>query len=112
MSSTSNANAFRQSRGDRQGNMMPGSNRQSPMRNRSYGGNGQSGSRKPQQPQQVKKIATGLGWFSIGLGVAELIATAAWNVPVPRLVRFEGGGGLEKRADDFVEEGKKQTPSA
>ncbi|MEP7065874.1 MAG: SRPBCC family protein [Gemmatimonadota bacterium] len=44
------------------------------MRNRSYGGNGQSGSRKLQQPQQVKKIATGLGWFSIGLGVAELIA--------------------------------------
>lgn len=74
MSSTLNPNTFRQSRGDRQSNVMPGANRQSSMRNRSYGGNGQSGLRKLQQPQQVKKIATGLGWFSIGLGVAELIA--------------------------------------
>jgi uncharacterized membrane protein len=35
---------------------------------------GQTGQRSLQQPQQMKKLANGLGWFSIGLGVAELIA--------------------------------------
>lgn len=74
MSSTMDADTLRQSRGDRQSNTMPANNRQSSMQDRSAGGNGQSVLRKIQQPQQVKKIATGLGWFSIGLGVAELIA--------------------------------------
>jgi uncharacterized membrane protein len=74
MSSTMDANTLRQTRGGRQGNGMAANNRQSSMRGRSSAGNGQSLMRKLQQPQQVKKIATGLGWFSIGLGVAELIA--------------------------------------
>jgi uncharacterized membrane protein len=74
MSSTMDADTLRQSRGDRQSNAMPANDRQSSMRNRSANGNGGSVLRKLQQPQQVKKIATGLGWFSIGLGVAELIA--------------------------------------
>lgn len=74
MSSTMDANTLGQSRGDRQSNAMRASNPQSSMQNRSAAGNGQSVLRKLQQPQQVKKIATGLGWFSIGLGVAELIA--------------------------------------
>ena len=72
-SSTLDPNKMSQSRGSRQGNGMSRNDWQSSMRNRSTG-NGQSGLRKLQQPQQVKKIATGLGWFSIGLGVAELVA--------------------------------------
>jgi uncharacterized membrane protein len=74
MSSSMDADTLRQTRGGRQGNTMAMSNRQSSMRNRSSAGNGQGALRKLQQPQQVKKIATGLGWFSIGLGVAELVA--------------------------------------
>lgn len=74
MSSTMDANALRQSRADRPSNAMHGSSRQSSLRNRSSAANGQSGLRALQQPQQVKKMATGLGWFSVGLGLAELIA--------------------------------------
>jgi uncharacterized membrane protein len=74
MSSTLNAETLGQTRGGRQGNTTTANDRQSSMRGRSSAGNGQSVFRKMQQPQQVKKIATGLGWFSIGLGVAELIA--------------------------------------
>jgi len=74
MSSTMDANSFRQTRGGRQTNGMAADNRQSSMRSRTSSGNGQSMLRKLQQPQQARKIATGLGWFSIGLGVAELIA--------------------------------------
>lgn len=74
MSSTMDADTLGQSRGDRQNNAMRANNRQTSMQNRSAAGNDQSVLRKLQQPQQVKKIATGLGWFSIGLGVAELIA--------------------------------------
>lgn len=74
MSSTMNAETLRQTRGGRQGNTTTANNRQSSMRGRSSASNDQSVLRKMQQPQQVKKIATGLGWFSIGLGVAELIA--------------------------------------
>ena len=74
MSSTMDANTLRPARGDRQSNTVTANNRQSSMRGRSSAGNGESVLRKLQQPQQVKKIATGLGWFSIGLGVAELVA--------------------------------------
>jgi uncharacterized membrane protein len=74
MSSTMDADTLGQTRGDRQRNAISVNDRQSPRRGRSAGGNGQSVLRKLQQPQQVKKIATGLGWFSIGLGVAELVA--------------------------------------
>jgi hypothetical protein len=74
MSSTMDADTSRQSRGGRPGNTSSANDRQSSMRGRSSGGNGQSMMKKLQQPQQVKKIATGLGWFSIGLGMAELIA--------------------------------------
>ena len=74
MSSTMDADTLGQTRGGRQSNAMAVNNRQSSMRNRSSAGNGQSMLRKLQQPQQVKKIATGLGWFSIGLGLAELVA--------------------------------------
>ena len=73
MSGTMDANTLRQTRGGRQSNAMTANNRQSSMRSRSAGKE-QSTLRKLQQPQQVKKIATGLGWFSIGLGVAELVA--------------------------------------
>jgi uncharacterized membrane protein len=74
MSSTMDADTLRATRGGRQSSARAVSNRQSSMRNRSSAGNGESVLRKLQQPQQVKKIATGLGWFSIGLGVAELVA--------------------------------------
>jgi uncharacterized membrane protein len=74
MSSTMDTDTLRQSRSDRQSNAMLSNNRQSSMRNRSSPGNGQGGLRGLQQPQQIKKLATGLGWFSIGLGVAELVA--------------------------------------
>ena len=40
--------------------------------------------------------------------LTELIAKTGENVRVRRFVRFEVGEGLEKRADDFVEEVKKQ----
>jgi len=74
MSSTANPETLGQTRGGRQGNTITANNRQSSMRGRSSASNGQSVLRKMQQPQQVKKIATGLGWFSIGLGMAELLA--------------------------------------
>jgi uncharacterized membrane protein len=74
MSSTLEADTLRRTRGNRESNVIPANSRQSSMRYRSSEGNGQSALRKLQQPQQVKKIATGLGWFSIGLGVAELVA--------------------------------------
>lgn len=74
MSGTMDADALRRSRGIRQSNGMSGSSRQSSVRNRSSAGNGQSGLRALQQPRQIKKMATGLGWFSIGLGLAELLA--------------------------------------
>ncbi|HEY2897941.1 MAG TPA: SRPBCC family protein, partial [Gemmatimonadaceae bacterium] len=74
MSSTMGADTLRSTRGDRQSNTVTANNRQSAMRGRSSAENGESVLRKLQQPQQVKKIATGLGWFSIGLGVAELVA--------------------------------------
>src|SRR5256885_4709100 len=74
MSSTLEADTLRQTRGDRERNTFADTDRRASMRYRSSEGNGHSALRKLQQPQQVKKIATGLGWFSIGLGVAELVA--------------------------------------
>lgn len=41
--------------------------------------------------------------------LTDLIAKTGENVRVRRFVRYEVGEGLEKRADDFVEEVKKQT---
>jgi elongation factor Ts len=41
--------------------------------------------------------------------LTDLIAKTGENVRVRRFVRFEVGEGLEKRADDFVEEVKKQS---
>ena len=40
--------------------------------------------------------------------LTELVAKTGENIRVRRFVRYEVGEGLEKRADDFVEEGKKQ----
>jgi len=40
--------------------------------------------------------------------LTDLIAKTGENIKVRRFVRFEVGEGLEKRADDFVEEVKKQ----
>jgi elongation factor Ts len=42
----------------------------------------------------------------------ELIAKTGENVKIRRFVRFEVGEGLEKRADDFVEEVKRQAGQA
>jgi elongation factor Ts len=42
----------------------------------------------------------------------ELVAKTGENVRVRRFVRYEVGEGLEKRADDFVEEVKKQAGQA
>jgi len=42
----------------------------------------------------------------------DLVAKTGENVRVRRFVRFEVGEGLEKRADDFVEEVKKQSGQA
>jgi elongation factor Ts len=42
----------------------------------------------------------------------ELVAKTGENVRVRRFMRFEVGEGLEKRADDFVEEVKKQAGQA
>jgi elongation factor Ts len=42
----------------------------------------------------------------------ELVAKTGENVRVRRFVRFEVGEGLEKRADDFVEEVKRQAGPA
>jgi elongation factor Ts len=44
--------------------------------------------------------------------LTDLIAKTGENVKVRRFVRFEVGEGLEKRADDFVEEVKKQSGQA
>jgi elongation factor Ts len=44
--------------------------------------------------------------------LTDLIAKTGENVRVRRFVRYEVGEGLEKRADDFVEEVKKQTQGA
>jgi elongation factor Ts len=44
--------------------------------------------------------------------VTELVAKTGENVRIRRFVRFEVGEGLEKRADDFVEEVKKQAGQA
>jgi elongation factor Ts len=44
--------------------------------------------------------------------LTDLIAKTGENVRVRRFVRFEVGEGLEKRADDFVEEVKKQSGQA
>jgi len=41
--------------------------------------------------------------------LTDLIAKTGENVKVRRFVRFEVGEGLEKRADDFVEEVRKQS---
>jgi elongation factor Ts len=41
--------------------------------------------------------------------LTDLIAKTGENVRVRRFVRYEVGEGLEKRADDFVEEVRKQT---
>ena len=40
--------------------------------------------------------------------LTELVAKTGENIKVRRFVRFEVGEGLEKRADDFVEEVRKQ----
>jgi elongation factor Ts len=42
----------------------------------------------------------------------DLVAKTGENVRIRRFVRFEVGEGLEKRADDFVEEVKKQAGQA
>jgi elongation factor Ts len=44
--------------------------------------------------------------------LTDLIAKTGENVRVRRFVRYEVGEGLEKRADDFVEEVRKQTGAA
>ena len=44
--------------------------------------------------------------------MTDLIAKTGENVRVRRFVRFEVGEGLEKRADDFVEEVRKQAGSS
>ena len=44
--------------------------------------------------------------------LTELIAKIGENIRVRRFVRFELGEGLEKRADDFVAEVKKQAGQA
>ena len=44
--------------------------------------------------------------------LTDLIAKTGENVRVRRFVRFEVGEGLAKRADDFVEEVRKQTGAA
>ncbi len=44
--------------------------------------------------------------------LTELVAKTGENVKVRRFVRYEVGEGLEKRADDFVEEVKKQAGTA
>jgi len=44
--------------------------------------------------------------------LTDLIAKTGENVKVRRFVRYEVGEGLEKRADDFVEEVKKQSGQA
>ncbi len=44
--------------------------------------------------------------------LTDLVAKTGENVRVRRFVRYEVGEGLEKRADDFVEEVKKQSGQA
>ena len=44
--------------------------------------------------------------------LTELVAKTGENVKVRRFVRFEVGEGLEKKADDFVEEVKRQAGQA
>ena len=44
--------------------------------------------------------------------LTDLVAKTGENVRVRRFVRYEVGEGLEKRADDFVEEVRKQTQGA
>ena len=44
--------------------------------------------------------------------LTDLVAKTGENVKVRRFVRFEVGEGLAKRADDFVEEVKKQSGQA
>jgi uncharacterized membrane protein len=73
MSSTLEADTLRQNRTDGQSNAMSANARQPSTRSRSSA-NMQGGFRSLQQPQQARKVANGLGWFSIGLGVAELVA--------------------------------------
>jgi uncharacterized membrane protein len=73
MSSTIEADTMRQSRSDGQSNATSSNYRQSSTRGRSSASL-QGGFRSLQQPQQAAKVANGLGWFSIGLGVAELVA--------------------------------------
>jgi uncharacterized membrane protein len=73
MSSTLEADTLRQNRSDGQSNAISANTRQPAARSRSSM-NMQGGFRSLQQPQQARKVANGLGWFSIGLGVAELVA--------------------------------------
>jgi elongation factor Ts len=44
--------------------------------------------------------------------LTELVAKTGENVKIRRFIRFEVGEGLEKRADDFVEEVKRQAGQA
>ena len=44
--------------------------------------------------------------------LTDLVAKIGENVKVRRFVRFEVGEGLEKRADDFAAEVKKQAGQA
>jgi uncharacterized membrane protein len=73
MSSTLEADTLRQNRSDGQSSEIFANTRQSSTRSRSSAMM-QGGLRSLQQPQQARKVANGLGWFSIGLGVAELVA--------------------------------------
>jgi uncharacterized membrane protein len=73
MSSTLEADTLRQNRSDGQSNAISANARQPATRRRSSA-NMQGGFRSLQEPQQARKVANGLGWFSIGLGVAELVA--------------------------------------
>jgi uncharacterized membrane protein len=59
---------------DRQSASNSGNVRQPSSRSTSSTGNEWSGIRSLQNPERVGKVAKGLGWFSIGLGVAELVA--------------------------------------
>jgi uncharacterized membrane protein len=73
MSSTVETDTLRRNRSERQSNATSASSWQSSTRSRSSA-NMQGGLRSLQQPQQARKVANGLGWLSIGLGVAELVA--------------------------------------
>ena len=58
------------------------------------------GSRIPEGKKDIRRLLT------------DLVAKTGENVKIRRFVRYEVGEGLEKRADDFVDEVKKQSGQA